>query len=64
MNLPPSWSSMTDHAKACYLANTHQARDYHAARNAIGREKRETRIVATKITVPQYTAQMERRNIF
>ena len=37
MNLPSSWARMTDHAKACYLCETHQAKGYAQARKQVWR---------------------------
>lgn len=39
LHLPPSWDRMSDHSRACYLVDSHQARDYAKARRAVGREK-------------------------
>ena len=38
MGKPPHWSGMTDHAKACYLCDTHQAKDYGSARRMVWRD--------------------------
>jgi len=60
LNLPPSWGRMSDHAKACYLVDSHQARDYSDARRKVGRRKREER---NRITVAVYLARMEKMGL-
>ena len=40
-NVPPSWEKMTPHAQACYLVDTHRAKDYADARKMLWNEAKE-----------------------
>lgn len=60
INTPPSWPRMSPHAKACYLVDSYQARNYADARRKVGRMERRLR---PSITVMQYQAQLEKRKI-
>ncbi len=51
LRLPPPWDRMSAHARACYLVDSHQARDYTDARRKVGRIERKAR---DRITVMQY----------
>ncbi len=62
LHLPPSWPRMSDHARACYLVDSHQAKDYSRARRAVGREKLR-RTASAPITVAAYQQGLERLKI-
>lgn len=41
-NVPSSWDRMTAHAKACYLVDTHRAKDYGEARKMLWNDAKAT----------------------
>jgi len=52
---------MSPHARACFLCDSHQARDYADARRKVGRMEREGR---GKVPVQTVIASLERRNLW
>jgi len=61
LRLPPSWPRMSPHCRACYLVDSHQARDYADGRRKVGRMEREGR---GKVPVQTVIASLERRNLW
>lgn len=60
ITVPPSWSRMSPHAKACYLVDSCQAKDYRDARIKAGRMAAQER---RQVTVGQYQAALERQKL-
>lgn len=57
LNLPPSWSRMSDHNRALYMLNAHLAKTYAEARRKVGRMERVER---AKVSVAAYQERLEK----